>query len=599
MNNPRMTGATPKMTAPPLDLNKVYGAMAHDLQIAHDPEVTTARSLLQNGKYLSFVHKLDSWTQQMYGSIGDLGHRRWILAALFSKYPFNDESLDRDKTAWAKFAKSEHKCRRMNQKFRARRLRAEPPHMNFMRNWISEVLGDEPNMDQIFSKCDFGPGSSVSVHGTDVSILNKLDSLTVTPALTPVALAALNSNYQYRQYIVDRYATRNGYETLPGPDEYGAQNIGLPTFNGYVDHDMVEHVQHNSITFVPKNAKTNRTIAIEPTLNGFVQKGIDLLMRAKLYRIGVDLSSQALNQALAQLGSRGRGYATIDLSAASDSICIELARELLPLGWFTLLNCARSPMYSLQGGVPVRYEKFCSMGNGFCFPLETLIFRAAVEYAMSVVDVSHLKTVAVYGDDIIVPQECALVLLETLRDIGFVHNTDKTFVFGPFRESCGADWFEGVSVRPTFVKEQIKANYECYPLLNSLMRANCKGAWQAVHDQLPSKWRLYRPYEREDDSAINVPLDVFMTSKYAKWDRDTFSWTWKAAVRSPSDGREAQDDSEIAIGVMRGNFRSTSDQIAKVMRDEDGVPCTPLYQNDPPRRFTARNSAKVRTVRTR
>jgi hypothetical protein len=182
---------------------------------------------------------------------------------------------------------------------------------------------------------------------------------------------------------------------------------------------QVEYVQYNKITCVPKNAKTDRTIAIEPTLNGFLQTGVDRFYKKRLRRIGVDLSSQALNKALARIGSLYGCYSTIDLSSASDSMSVQLIKELLPADWFSFLDAIRSPSYSLDNKTPVRYEKFCIMGNGFCFPLETLIFRAAVEYVMSVCSIHPNRTCAVYGDDIIVPYECALLLIEVLRDLGF------------------------------------------------------------------------------------------------------------------------------------------------------------------------------------
>jgi hypothetical protein len=122
--------------APPMNLQKIFSAMAYDLKVSTNPQVLNASSLLANGKYLRFVKTLDDMTSQMYTSLADEKFRLHQLAALFSKFPFQDPSINREDIAISKFLKTERKCKRMNQKFLARRSRMEPPHMNFMREWI-------------------------------------------------------------------------------------------------------------------------------------------------------------------------------------------------------------------------------------------------------------------------------------------------------------------------------------------------------------------------------------------------------------------------------------------------------------------------------
>lgn len=509
--------------------------MAFDLKVQNHSLVIDAYSDLSQNHYKGFLCKLDEMTAQMYQSTEDELFRLHQLASAFSKFPFKDPSIDRRKAALDKFNKSEHRCRRMNTKLRLRRSRMEPPHMQYMRDIIISVIGHKPNMTSIYDNCDFGPGSSVGVHGIDTSILNKLDCLTVTPSCIPVATAALFHNIHYLSYLTKGKIVCYDAEWL------GEQ---LP----------LQPVQNNKITCVPKNAKTKRTIAIEPVLNGFVQKGIDLTIRKALYRHGIDLSNQNLNKALARLGSLGRGYATIDLSAASDSISVELVRSLLPPDWFHLLNSVRSPSYTIDNCAPKRYEKFCSMGNGFCFPLETLIFYAASRYAMDHTEVSTQQTLSVYGDDIIVPQASALLLIEVLRDIGFSVNVDKTFIHGDFRESCGADWFKGENVRPLYIKKPVLTNGTCYPILNELRRRTFTHTWNTIFGKLPGRMRCVRPYPRDDDSAINVPLDMFMSSKYARWNRDLQTWTWTSILTLPAVGRKPTNDLEVLVGKLHGDL---------------------------------------------
>lgn len=547
---------------PSLDLVKTFSAMAYDLKVTHHPLVIDAKADLSAERFRSFLGKLDEMTSQMYTSMADERFRLHQLAALLVKFPFKDPSIDRKQAALGKFLRSEHKCRRMNTKFRLRRNRVEPPHMQFMRDYIASAIGNSIPFSQIANNCDFGPGSTVGVHGSDATFIRKLQNLTCTPTAVPVALACLAANTHYANLVSGGNVVCYDDFPLPGAISWrsGSELISA----------HLQLVQYNKITCVPKNAKTDRTIAIEPTLNGFIQKGVDVFLRKKLKRLGVDLSSQALNQSLARVGSRDGSYATIDLSAASDSISVQLVKELLPPAWFSFLDAIRSPSYSLDNETPVRYEKFCSMGNGFCFPLETLIFKAAVEYVMSVTAVAPQRCSAVYGDDIIVPYECALLLIEVLRDLGFKPNTDKTFVVGGFKESCGADYFFGVNVRPIYVKRVLRLNHEVYPLLNELSRRKMSETWQRVYDQLPAKFRYTRPYQRDDDTAIDVPMDVFMTSKHAKWNRLTHSWNWRKVVTYVKHGRFPADEREHYVGLLRGDLKH-SDRFAYRFNDSTRV----------------------------
>jgi len=251
-------------------------------------------------------------------------------------------------------------------------------------------------------------------------------------------------------------------------------------------------VQHNNIDFVPKTAKTHRTIAIEPLLNGFLQKGTDVVLRRCLLRRGIDLSDQGVNQEMARLGSLDLRdpYVTLDLSAASDSISLEVVRELLPPDWFSFLDQIRSPSYSLDGEVH-RFEKFCTMGNGFCFPLETLIF-AAIAHAAYCVN-RQAPDLSVYGDDIIVRQNIALYVVELLKHCGFRLNLDKSFLFGDFRESCGADWVRGRDITPVYMRKRVESLSGLINLHNSLYVNVFKR--HRVYPELTDALRLYAPEE--------------------------------------------------------------------------------------------------------
>lgn len=92
-----------------------------------------------------------------------------------------------------------------------------------------------------------------------------------------------------------------------------------------------------------------------------------------------------------------------------------------------------------------KYHKFSSMGNGCTFALETLIFASLLHAVGS-------KIGLVYGDDITIETELAPALFRLLKFLGFVPNEEKSYTSGPFRESCGKDFFEGHDVTPFYLR---------------------------------------------------------------------------------------------------------------------------------------------------
>jgi hypothetical protein len=98
----------------------------------------------------------------------------------------------------------------------------------------------------------------------------------------------------------------------------------------------------------------------------------------------------------------------------------------------------------------ITLEKFSSMGNGFTFELETLIFKALVR---GIADYCGLEDDSIcYGDDITCNPSLARAVTHYFPLFGLTPNVDKSYVDGPFREACGGDYRLGVDVRPYFLR---------------------------------------------------------------------------------------------------------------------------------------------------
>ena len=267
-----------------------------------------------------------------------------------------------------------------------------------------------------------------------------------------------------------------------------------------VKHTQVEFlcrpfqvVSHNVFFTVPKDSVKDRGCCKEASLSLQLQLAVGEVMKQKYrQRYKVDLKqAKPLHMHLAREASAGHAsLATIDLSNASDTVSYWLVALLLPWEWFTLVDSLRAERTEIDGRSVV-IQKFSSMGNGFTFELETLLFR-------SLCTALQTEKAWVFGDDIIVDQGSSKKLLEALEYFGFTPNTNKTFCEGPFRESCGGDYFEGQAVRPHFLKEFPDEPQQWVALANGLLRGDpeqrwTRSAWRFCFDQVPSVWRGFVP----------------------------------------------------------------------------------------------------------
>jgi len=95
------------------------------------------------------------------------------------------------------------------------------------------------------------------------------------------------------------------------------------------------------------------------------------------------------------------------------------------------------------------------MGSALTFPVEALVFttivflgiQRAVGHRLTTKDIKFFRgQVRVYGDDIIVPVHYVDHVIRELQSFGLVVNTNKSFWTGKFRESCGAEFYDGHDV---------------------------------------------------------------------------------------------------------------------------------------------------------
>lgn len=432
--------------------------------------------------------------------------------------------------------------------------------------------GAEPiitSFRQLLERGRLGPGASVGARGGD--FYTKLFA-------SPLSSTARFLYDEYRRY------------TSVFPDWADAERQRCSEYGEVCITDS------NRICFVPKTDDVSRVIFIEPSLNMFFQLGLEDILRSALDRFfGINLQDQQFkNRELARRGSATGAYATIDLSSASDTIGLKMLREILPanvFAWFDLLRCPKSVI----GSERVTLNMLSTMGNGYTFPIQTVIFSCIVEAASRVSPQRYPFTrvqlerprgnycgnFGVNGDDIIVPSLLVKDVLRLLKLLGFTVNDAKTFVEGPFRESCGGDYFSGHPVRGVYIK-RLDTTQSRFAAFNALTR------WSAVtgieiprtlHFLLRTIPKTYVPSFENDDAGIKVPFSVVSkrrrdpNTQQVLYTRHVFAPTRllikDASITVPSGHKKRiYNPNGLLISFLRGSLEGSRLDVVK--RDADG-----------------------------
>lgn len=475
------------------------------------------KAIIRNRDYESYLALSKAWGPQGT-NLGDNEcaemYARYQVASLLKKFQFPGDTKSRRDAAKDSFLEAETVCSDYNREgYKHLALLEEEDELNaytYARSFIQKILGSVlPPRDTLTFWSRHGPGANLDTKDRSVSLYNKYMDwpYSCTKDALELARLSIQDDVRWLGALEDSYRERFNLSKTVILDQQHFWSSVLHVVPG------------NRISFVPKNSLTDRSIAIEPCMNLYLQLGVDGYIRRRLKRWGVDLDSQTKNQELARQGSLNwespESFVTLDLAAASDSISLELCRLLLPVQWYYYLLAIRSPSGEIDGETLV-YNKVSSMGNGFTFALESLIFASLCYGATKTIRGRFDRdSIAVFGDDIVVPKPCADLTIRMLNRCGFSINSEKSFIEGCFRESCGADWFKGKPVRPVFLTSQPSTVMELWCDSNRIRRILNLRVWcvEPKTCQLIDKWvpdtfgNCTGPYSDEDfDSYKHVAV---------------------------------------------------------------------------------------------
>jgi hypothetical protein len=240
---------------------------------------------LIEGKDVAALATLDL-DYSRFSNAADVYGARSCLA-LFTKCDDFDLGIDKAAVAFAKFVECETSCREANWRL----SRSNEPYLRhgYIRDGLDKrvfdvitmasdivrrIIGETPPLVDDLPLA-FGPGAS--------STVKKYTSARWKLSAKPACSANMASS------VVDVLATMPHYCELhncrPEPRspyesvfwEYGYKNQKEENF-----WTVEVAIEPGKLMFVPKNAKTDRSIIVEPTLNSYLQKGYGTHLKQKL-----------------------------------------------------------------------------------------------------------------------------------------------------------------------------------------------------------------------------------------------------------------------------------------------------------------------------
>lgn len=372
-----------------------------------------------------------------------------LHASLLKKYEPRGTNQAADKAALDLFIESNERCKSWKPDMDSYHYNTMIRARDKLRRRFSDGLLQEPRISlaKAIEKIAPGPGSSLGTKLTD--FVGKVFSSKLTTydsSLWEYYRSSIGTTWKLAERIRER--------------QYGPCVV----------------VQSSRLTFAKKNYDISRVINTEASLDMMFQLGHGACIEDCLLDwFNINLSKQpTINRFLAKLGSIYGSHATIDLKSASDLNSQKFMEWYLPPKMYKPLDSVRAKCIELPDGNIYELGTFSTMGNGFTFPLQTLVFSSIVEAAYEELGLptwnfEAIPSFSVFGDDIICVKSAFDKVCSLLEWCGFVVNGLKSFNTGSFRESCGSDFYKGHDVRGVYVKRLFHETH-FYSLFNRLTR---------------------------------------------------------------------------------------------------------------------------------
>jgi hypothetical protein len=155
---------------------------------------------------------------------------------------------------------------------------------------------------------------------------------------------------------------------------------------------------------------------------------------------------------------------------------------------------------------------YAPQGNATTFPVQSIVYAMCCITAVLVtrmdskVSMENIalaaRSVRVFGDDLLLPNDCVGHLRTLLDHLGLVVNEYKTHDAGFFRESCGMDAYKGYDVTPWYASHWLEDLMGAEKIISLVAIANNafrKGLWTLAE---------YLDKRLDEQAAVKVPICV-------------------------------------------------------------------------------------------
>lgn len=431
-----------------------------------------------------------SWTMQYTPLNGDAFKKHYQMAELLKKYTFQKDVY----TSAEVLAMSKEKFFANQRRLAAFKLNLDPLVREIMfraKGWIDHLLGDY-DLDEHLRHCYWPKKASVGVPQRKATLENR--------------------------WLMEITGSK------PHLDWF--DHIYLPWF-GHAEEirnklDLV-CVEHLSAILVNKTYKSKRMIVPNTSVGGLYTNGLGAVIVNRLAGAGYDVKVLPdVHKRLARQASKDGLSATIDQTMASDNILVQAIELVFPMRWAKALLFGRIDLLAVDDEI-ITTPTLSTMGIGYTFPVQMVLFlgltHAVLDFWEEIRGSVQNPRISCFGDDLICPVEILPTLRHVFESLGLLINEEKSFWKGPFRESCGGDYYRGFDVRPAFIPEggELGAKgYESwlYRTHNALKRRweeyDIDSTLQIIYDELLTLRRkpFVVPSSYGDDAGLKLPLDT-------------------------------------------------------------------------------------------
>lgn len=367
------------------------------------------------------------------------------------------------------------------------------------------------------------------------SVLYRFRGGEINPSHGPGAVTTCKDRWRHRYSTIDYLYPQSDWFSLYFNREHCSQ------LEESIDLDEISC----KVIAVPKDSRGPRLICVHPAESIWIQQGIrrQLERAVSLYRHAkgpwphghVRFDDQSVNGRIALLSSKSRRYATIDMKEASDRVSEPLVQVLFgsQYKWF---GCCRAQSYVVPrigniANIKGQLNCYAPMGNATTFPVQSLVFWAICVASLQRQRFHQPGAVFVFGDDIIIPSECAEGVIYDLETFGLIVNRTKSFWRGAFRESCGVEAFKGFDVTPVRWKTSIDAEHPAglQSLSDLAMRLRMAGyeeaaatAYSILRTRMTQYGRdLFFTNNPDHGGLAEFTPDSYLAFRDAFWHRDS------------------------------------------------------------------------------